>query len=267
VDGSPAENESSERDQQQPRHEAGAHRTGKIHDGSPVDEKNREPFDMGSEAQHEVEITKPFYLGAYPVTQGEYEKVMGGNPSYFSTDGPGKDKVKGIDTSKLPVEQVTLDEAVKFCAKLTVLPKEKGRVYRLPTEAEWEFACRAGTKTRYYSGDGEDDLQKAGWYRANSDQRTHTVGKKKANAWGLSDLHGNVTQWCSDKYGKDYYQNSGKKNPQGPESGEFQVLRGGSWDLGAQYCRAASRDCAKPGSRNGIIGFRVVCVPSGSASR
>src|SRR5262249_17834659 len=117
--------------------------------GSPRDEKGRDD-DEGP--QHEVEITKPFYLGVYPVTQSEYQKVMGTNPSHFSADGPGQDVVKGLDTSNFPVEQVSWDDAVEFCVKLTRRERVK-RVYRLPTEAEWEYACRAETKTAFNCGD------------------------------------------------------------------------------------------------------------------
>jgi formylglycine-generating enzyme required for sulfatase activity len=216
--------------------------------------------------QHEVTITKAFYLGVYLVTQTEYEQVTGSNPSWFSSGGRGKDKVSGRSTSKFPVEQVSWEDAVKFCNNLSELEKEKvaGREYRLPTEAEWEYACRAGTKTRYHSGDDEDDLKDAGWYDDNSDQRTHEVGEKKANAWGLYDMHGNVWQWCADWYGKHYYKGGNKTNPQGPESAISRVLRGGSWNLDARNCRAALRNYERPDLRFYYIGFRVVCVPSGS---
>jgi formylglycine-generating enzyme required for sulfatase activity len=230
---------------------------GKFRMGSPTDEKDR----GDDEHLHEVEITKAFFMGVYPVTQAEYKVVMGQNPSRFSADGIGKDKLKGMDTSRFPAERVDWDNARKFCEKLTALAKEKaaGREYRLPTEAEWEYACRAGTKTRFYTGDDEDDLDKAGWYSGNSDSRTHKVGEKKANAWGLSDMHGNVRQWCSDWYGKDHSQNSDKKYKKGAEKGDPRVLRGGGWDIAAWNCRAAYRSYAAPGYRIDNIGFRVAC--------
>jgi formylglycine-generating enzyme required for sulfatase activity len=234
---------------------------GKFIMGSPTDEKDR----RDDEHLHEVEITKAFYMGVYTVTQAEYKEVVGSNPSYFSADGGGKDKVKGLDTSKFPVEDVSWEEAVKFCEKLSGMAKEKaaGRVYRLPTECEWEYACRAGTKTRYYTGDDEDDLKNAGWYRENSDGRTHKVGEKKANAFGLYDMHCNVRQWCSDWYGKGYCQNSDKRDPKGPESGDSRVLRGGCWKNNAWNCRSAYRNYNAPGNRACNYGFRVVCVPKG----
>ena len=229
-------------------------------------------FKMGSpkgegssdeEPQHEVEITKPFYMGAYTVTQAEYKEVMGENPSYFSASGGGKDKVIGMNTSKFPVETVSWEDATKFCEKVNAMEKEKEakREYRLPTEAEWECACRAGTTTKYHSGDDEDDLKRVGWYDANSDGWPHEVGAKKANAWGLYDMHGNVWQWCADWYDSDYY---GKSHVRDPECliGTRRVLRGGSWVDNAGYCRAAFRSFIAPGDRDYFIGFRVVCVPA-----
>ena len=228
--------------------------------------------------QHEVEITKPFYMGVCTVTQAEFEKVTKETPSWYSAEGGGKDKVKGMDTRRFPVECVSWEDAVKFCNQLSdrenlksayVITKKKVSLvpgapgYRLPTEAEWEYACRAGTKTKYHSGDAEDDLKKVGWYDANSDSRTHAVGRKKPNAWGLYDMHGNVYQWCWDWYGKDYYQNSDKKDPEGKTSGTSRVLRGGDWNNDARFCRAAFRDVYAPDRSNSIIGFRVVRVPAG----
>jgi formylglycine-generating enzyme required for sulfatase activity len=237
-------------------------------------------FTMGStkdedeKPEHEVEITKAFYMGVYTVTQAEFKKVMGYNPSYFSQDGEGKTGVTyGVkpaggkakvpaDTSKFPVENVSWEEAKEFCEKLTKEEKSKRREYRLPTEAEWEFACRAGTRTKYHSGEDEDDLKKVAWYTANSDSRTHQVGTKDANAWGLHDMHGNVWQWCADCYAKDYYRKSGKEDPKGPESGTSRVLRGGSWfiDDDARKCRSASREFSDPGIRDHVNGFRVACA-------
>jgi formylglycine-generating enzyme required for sulfatase activity len=207
--------------------------------------------------EHKVTISKAFCMGIYPVTQGEYEKVIGSNPSWFSDGSGGKEKVIG-NTSRYPVESVSWEDAVAFCDKLSDLDREKAarRVYRLPTEAEWEYACRAGTKTRYYSGDDEDDLKNVGWYSANSGARTHEVGeKKKPNAWGLHDMHGNVWQWCADRYAHAV-------GVLAPHS--HRMLRGGSWDDFAKDCCADNRYDKAPDTRTDYIGFRVVCAGAGA---
>ena len=193
-----------------------------------------------NEEQHEVSITKPFYLGVYVVTQAEYEKVMGNNPSWFSAKGDGKDKVKDMDTGQFPVEKVSWDDAVAFCKKLSELPEEKkaGRVYRLPTEAEWEYACRAGTKTAFHYGDSLSSKQanfNGNFPYGGADKgpylgRTAKVGSYAANAFGLYDMHGNVWEWCQDWYDENYYKNSPKEDPPGPAQGLHRVVRGGGWD-------------------------------------
>jgi formylglycine-generating enzyme required for sulfatase activity len=223
-----------------------------------------EEGDDNDRPQHEVKITKAFYMGIYPVTQAEYLKVMGTNPSDFKADGGSEDQVKGKDTSGFPVERVSWHDAGKFCETLSALPQEKAvkRRYRLPSEAEWEYACRAGTRTKYHSGDDEDDLKKVGWYKANSDNRTHNVGKKMANTFGLFDMHGNVLQWCSDWFDLDYYKESSTVDPGGPKTGDKRVLRGGCYGFSAEHCRAAYRGSGAPDARGINIGFRVVCVPS-----
>jgi formylglycine-generating enzyme required for sulfatase activity len=133
---------------------------------------------------------------------------------------------------------------------------------RLPTEAEWEYACRAGTTTDYYSGNGEGALRQVGWFDGNSGGSTKPVGQLKANAWNLHDLHGNVWEWCSDRYGK--YAQSSKDDPQGPTSGSSRVLRGGGWDDSAENCRAAYRFRLTPTFTDYFLGFRLARVPSGS---
>jgi formylglycine-generating enzyme required for sulfatase activity len=247
---------------------------GKFLMGSPKGEAEREPFGKGSEEQHEVEITRPFYLGMYEVTQAEYEKVMGTNPSWFSATGGGKAKV-GPDTSKFPVEQVSWKDAVEFCEKLSARAAEKrsGRVYRLPTEAEWEYACRGGASTKPFhfatsipslsstQANFNGNFPYGGAAKAPSLERTTTVGSYKANAFGLFDMHGNVWEWCADWYDKDYYKTSPRKDPTGPTTGTARVLRGGSWDGSGQICRAAFRLFYDPGIRGSIIGFRVACPP------
>jgi formylglycine-generating enzyme required for sulfatase activity len=216
--------------------------------------------------QRRVTLSQPFYMGVYPVTQAEHEKLMGTNPSYFSAKGEGKDQVKGMDTGRFPVESVSWEDAREFYLKLSSLPAEKaaGRMYRLPTEAEWEHACRAGTSTRYHSGDDESDLREVAWYEANSNVRTHNVGRKNPNKFGLFDMQGNVMQWCKDRYEKDYYQEGRNLDPVGPNDGLYRVLRGASWLAGPKNCRAAFRSQGAPAFRYKTIGFRIVCdVPRG----
>jgi formylglycine-generating enzyme required for sulfatase activity len=201
------------------------------------------------ETPHQVTLTKGFDLGVYEVTQEQYEKVMGKNPSKFK----GK--------QKNPVEMVSWNDAVEFCRKLSDLPGEKstGYVYRLPTEAEWEYACRAGTKTKYSFGDSESELGVYAWYVKNSGRTTHPVGGKKPNAWGLYDMHGNVWEWCQDVYdSKAYESRSGiTQNPLSTSGSGYRVLRGGSW-FRSRYARSALRNGDTPGDRNFYFGFRVV---------
>ena len=208
-------------------------------------------FTMGEgDDAHQVTLTQSFRIGVHEVTQEQYERVMSSNPSYFK--GPQN-----------PVEQVSWNDAVKFCEKLSALPEEKaaGRVYRLPTEAEWEYACRAGTTTKYSFGDIEGALGDYAWYRANSGRKTHRVGEKRGNPWGLYDMHGNVWEWCQDRYGG--YPKGAVTDPTGPNSGSIRVLRGGCWISPAEFCRSAFRDRGSPSVRTRDLGFRVTCVPSG----
>ena len=215
--------------------------------GSPESEEERRK----DETQHEVTISKDYYLGVYEVTQTQYQKVMGKNPSHF------QGAIVGNENADLPVENVSWDEAVEFCKKLSDLPEEKkaGRVYRLPTEAEWEYACRAGSKTAYSFDDEEDLLPEYGWFNRNSSRRTHTVGLLEQNAWGLYDMHGNVWEWCSDWYGE--YPKGAVSNPTGPKGGSDRVLRGGSWGSVAADCRSVNRDGGDPSDRNRLLGFRL----------
>jgi formylglycine-generating enzyme required for sulfatase activity len=241
--------------------------SGKFKMGSPTDDKHR----GRDEQQHEVEISKPFYLGVHEVTQGQYKKVMGSNPSYFSSAGTGKGKVAGLDTSDFPVENVSWEDAVEFCKKLSALPAEKGagRTYRLPTEAEWEYACRAGAadSSPYHFGNAISTATvNYGGFRGlgGSPGRTCKVGSYKPNKFGLFDMHGNVWEWCSDWYERDYYGKSPKVDPQGPMMGTQRVFRGGSWQNPDYCCRTASRiGLASPKLRNYVIGMRAVAVVSG----
>jgi formylglycine-generating enzyme required for sulfatase activity len=191
--------------------------------------------------QHRVKITRPFFMGVTQVTQEQYTVVMANNPSGFS----GKAN---------PVESVSWDDAVAFCRKLSA---KAGKTVRLPTEAEWEYACRAGSTTRFGFGDNDKELDKYAWYDGNSDRTSHPVGQKKPNAWGLYDMHGNVWQWCSDWY-QDSYRDLGAVDPTGPAEGKSRVLRGGCWIDGSIFCRSASRGNLDPGRRFIYFGFRVV---------
>jgi formylglycine-generating enzyme required for sulfatase activity len=199
-----------------------------------------------------VTISKDYYLGVTEVTQGQYEKVMGTNPSYFQ-----KRVIRKSDSSMYPVEQVSWEDAVEFCKRLSDLPQEKaaGRVYRLPTEAEWEYACRAGSKSAYSFGNEQDSLAAYAWFSENGDRKTHPVGQKKPNALGLYDMHGNVWEWCSDWYGE--YPKGAVSDPVGPREGSLRVGRGGSWDDEAALCRSANRGRLNPSGRTLDIGFRV----------
>jgi formylglycine-generating enzyme required for sulfatase activity len=240
---------------------------GKFSMGSPRTEADR----GDDEAQHEVEMTKPYYLGVFHVTQDEYAKIMGKNPSWMSSSGSARQKVKGQDTGRFPVENVSWSDAQKFCEKLSAVEKKEGkpRRYRLPTEAEWEYAAREGGQStapfcfgetlhsEQANFDGTFPFGKTS--KGPSLQRTSKVGSYKPNRLGLYDMHGNVWQWCADWYGKDYYARSPKQDPQGPSSGNTRVLRGGGWCQNGKECRSANRSNEAPSFSDGTIGFRVVC--------
>ncbi|MBL7785489.1 MAG: SUMF1/EgtB/PvdO family nonheme iron enzyme [Chitinophagales bacterium] len=182
-----------------------------------------------------------YYIGKYPVTQAEWQAVMGNNPSHFKGDN-------------LPVEQVSWHDVQLFLQKLQQLT---GNTYRLPTEAEWEYAARGGNKSQGYKYAGSNSLSSVAWYDDNSGSKTHTVGQKQANELGICDMSGNVWEWCSDWYDEDYYANSPANNPTGPTSGIYRVIRGGSWSSSAQYCRVAIRNDRTPGNRYDYLGFRL----------
>lgn len=224
--------------------------------GSPEDEEGA----GDDENQHEVTISKEYYLGVHEVTQGQFEKLMGGNPSYFQAAVLRKN-----DASGHPVERVTWDDAVEFCQRLSELPEEKkaGRIYRLPTEAEWEYESRAGSRTAYSFGQNAQLLGDYAWYSRNSDRKTHPVGEKKPNAWGLYDMQGNAWEWCSDWYGE--YPEKPVTDPSGPTDGTHRTYRGGSWDDGVPVFRSADRHAFAP-SFGGVNGFRVAMRMSESSS-
>jgi formylglycine-generating enzyme required for sulfatase activity len=209
--------------------------------------------------QHRVRITQPFYLGQTEVTQGQYKAVMDQTPSYF----------KGSDD--LPVESISWNDAVAFCDKLNAMEKGslEGSIYRLPTEAEWEYACRAGSRTRYSFGDDAASLGEYAWYDSNSGNKTHPVGQKRPNAFNLFDMHGNVYEWCQDGYKADYYRESPDADPPGPSRAAVRdrVYRGGSWVLYPLFGRAAVRYGVAPGYRFSGLGFRVARARVQSGSR
>jgi formylglycine-generating enzyme required for sulfatase activity len=220
--------------------------------------------------RHAVYLTKPFYLGVYEVTQEQYQKVTGENPSHFSADGPGKESVKGLSTGEHPVEMASWFDAVDFCNKLSELEGLKpyyfhepevvnvlgGDGYRLPTEAEWECACRAGTTSRWSFGDDEALLPQHGWIDSNSGGRTLPVGKLSRNPYGLFDVYGNVWEWCWDSHGE--YAAAPATDPKGPVAGGLRVLRGGAYNLNVWLARSAARLPVLPAPRSIIaFGFRV----------
>jgi formylglycine-generating enzyme required for sulfatase activity len=239
---------------------------GRFRMGSPPTEKDRE----AEEVPHEVQITGPFYLGVCQVTQRQWKAVMGGNPSSFCAVGGGRNKVRGLDTDDFPVEQTSWDDVQEFLTRLAARPQEAeaGRTYRLPTEAEWEYACRAGTTTPFHFGD--DLLPTQATFEATPSpgaktrrsllRRPTPVGSYRPNAFGLFDVHGNVWEWCSDWYDKHFYSKSEPADPRGPEASTgLRVLRGGSWQMNPALCRAAKRVRNDPGHRSNVYGFRVAC--------
>jgi formylglycine-generating enzyme required for sulfatase activity len=217
--------------------------------GSPDSERDRYDWEG---PQTQVTISQGFWMSKYEVTQGNYQAVMGSNPSYFTGD------------LQCPVEQVTWFAAVDYCAKLTVRERAAGRlpvgyVYRLPTEAEWEYACRAGTTTRFYYGDDYTDLGQYAWYAGNSGYKPYPVGLKRPNKWGLYDMYGNVWEWCLDWFGT--YPGGSATNPVGPDSGSFRVYRGGGWRSGGKHCRSAFRPNTATDDRGYALGLRPVLAP------
>ena len=238
---------------------------GKFMMGSP----DSEPGRNGDEGpQHEVTISKPFYMGVFEVTQEQYEQVMGTNPSTF----------KGATN---PVETVSWDDAMEFCRKLS---EKTGKKVTLPTEAQWEYACRAGSTTAFHFGDELKSRQANAdfsasaspgtwekamdWVRKRLGMKAKPVGAQTLpvggfppNGFGLYDMHGNVWEWCADWYEEDYYANANNIDPAGPASGGLRVLRGGSWYVSPVVCRSAIRVGGVPGYRHVSIGFRVVVVP------
>ena len=193
------------------------------------------------ENPHTVRITKAFEIGKYELTSAQWEAVMGANPSNFS--GPNR-----------PVEQVTWNEVQVFLARITA--RNDGYRYRLPTEAEWEYAARAGSTKDYFA-----PIEEIAWYEVNAGEQDHTVGLLKPNAWGLYDMQGNVLEWVQDWYSENYYASSPEVDPEGSATGESRVVRGGAWDLGRASQRVSYRASFEPENFMHVIGFRVVREP------
>jgi len=217
--------------------------------GSPEDEPGR----YTGERLHAVNLTNPFYMQTTEVTQDQWKLVMGKNPSSHKRCG-----------DNCPVEQVSWDDVQKFIQKLN--QKERMGKYRLPTEAEWEYACRAGSTTAFPNGnitelgcERDDNLDSIGWYCGNSNNMIHPVAQKRPNAWGLHDMIGNVQEWCQDWFG--VYPYDEVTNPKGPPSGSYRVMRGGVWYSPARDCRCASRFGSPPRYRFRHIGFRLCRTP------
>jgi formylglycine-generating enzyme required for sulfatase activity len=215
--------------------------------GSLDSDKDAFPFEK---PQHRVRITKPFCLGKYLVTQEQWQTVMGSNPSCFKS------------SPKNPVEKVSWEDCQAFLGKLNAKVGPGAGKFQLPSDAQWEYACRAGSKTKYCFGDDESKLREYAWYGENAHYQTHPVGEKKPNAWGLYDMHGNVWEWCQDWWKDGYYKESPVDDPTGAATGTLRVARGGCWINPAWSCRSADRDSDEPGIRIIYLGFRVARVPA-----
>ncbi len=210
------------------------------------------------EPRHEVTLTRDYFLGAFEVTQAQYLKIMGNNPSYFQGD-----QVNGVDSSNHPVDQVSWEDAVEFCKRLSELPEERaaGREYRLPTEAEWEYACRSGSNAPFGFG-GLELANDYGWFNSNSKGLSQPVGKKDMSDWGLYDMHGNVMEWCSDWAG-DYLEGA-VSDPTGAKDGYSRMIRGGAWLTPAVTGKSGSRAFHfPPDTRSNYVGFRVALSSPG----
>ena len=255
----------------------------------------KEPGRRTDETPHAVRINTPFLLGKHEVTQRQFQQVMGFTPSHFTSTADGKPKVLKLDTSEFPVERVSWFDAAAFCNRLSKkdgyppyykmtnvqhdgnsikqadLAVAGGNGYRLPTEAEWEYACRASTTQRFHFGSSSTSKKANFIARAISNYgsrsklqslgRTAKVGSYPPNIWGLYDMHGNVAEWCSDWYAKDYYAHSRPTDPIGPDAGQHRVLRGGSWLVNEASCRSATRFYLTGDQRKYFAGFRVARTP------
>ncbi len=248
-----------------------------------VDDQHWQECITSEGPQHSVILTQPFYLGVNEVTQGNFEKVMEVNPSYHAASGMGNETVAGIQTSDYPVETVTWSDAAEFSTRLSKMEELKpfyfqagetltpleGTGYRLPTEAEWEFACRAGTTTKFWIGDDKVELQLAGWHTENSGYRTHATGELKANPFGLYDMHGNVWEWVQDGWEPNKYRDISELpaiNPGFPLiAGSHHIMRGGNWYNSESLCRSSvrNRNAGDPTYCEDNLGFRAALSVQG----
>jgi formylglycine-generating enzyme required for sulfatase activity len=230
--------------------------------------------------QHRVRISQPFYLGTHPVTRGQFHRFVEATCYQTEAEKDGKGgygwnaaagkwvqdpkftwRSPGFDqTDDHPVVNVSWNDATAFSDWLS---QQEGEQYRLPTEAEWEYACRAGTTKRFSFGDNENALGQYAWYSANSNRQTHPVGEKKPNGFGLYDMHGNVWEWCADRYDADYYKQSPAVDPRGPGAAAHRVVRGGGWDDAPLHARSACRYRDTPEFRLINLGFRLARGQSG----
>jgi len=242
--------------------------------GSPASEAGRD----SDERQHQVTLTQPFYMGVYPVAVGDFKRFVDkvGYKTEGERDGKGAYGWTGKEwkqdakitwrnpgftqTDQDPVVCVSWNDAQSYCQRLSEV---EGKSYRLPTESEWEYGCRAGSSTAYCFGDGEARLGEYAWYDSNSGNKTHAVGQKKPNAWGLYDMHGNVWEWCSDWHGE--YPSGAVTDPTGASTGSYRVLRGGGWRYVAALCRSANRNGLGPSGRNDDLGFRLALSSLGTS--
>jgi formylglycine-generating enzyme required for sulfatase activity len=211
--------------------------------------------------QHRVVLTKATYIGVHEVTQGQFEHVMERNPSRFGPMGASKDTIADLDTTSFPVEKVSWDKATRFCVQLGKVQELTDDAYSLLTDAEWEFACRAGTTTAYWIGENEQERMQTAWLYENSSERTHAVGELKENPFGLYDVHGNVWEWVQDAWDPTFYgqlQGQLAVDPVKPSiAGAPHVTRGGCWSSSISSSRSASR-CPETAAYSGtLIGFRV----------
>jgi len=206
-------------------------------------DKIREQAEDHENPVHKVTISKAFLMGRFTVTQEQWARVMDTRPSEFTGD-------------QRPVECVSWHDVQAFVAALNTM--EDTRAYRLPTEAEWEYAARAGATTAYTFGSETSSLDEYAWYKKNAPNATRPVGQLKPNAWGLYDMHGNVHEWCQDWFDRHHYAQSPSVDPIGPDTGLARVLRGGDWSSADWYCRCASRSLSSPDRRSGRVGFRLV---------